>query len=68
MGYALLVKYTCDMLRLIKAVCKKIVKGKDIAAIADDLEEDESIIRKIVTAAAKYAPEYDAAQIYQAMH
>lgn len=55
------------MLRLIKSVCKKIVKGKDIAVIADELEEDEFTIRKIVSAAAEYAPEYGASKIYQAM-
>ncbi len=56
-----------SMLRLIKTVCKKIVKGKDVAAIANDLEEDEAVIQKIASIAAEYAPEYDAAKIYQAM-
>ncbi len=55
------------MLGLIEMVCKKTIKGQDVAAIADALEEDEPVIQKIVSAAAAYAPEYDAVKIYQAI-
>ncbi len=53
-----------SIIRLIKMVCKKLRKGQDAAAIADALEEDISVIRKIVTEAEKYAPDYDIGKIY----
>lgn len=57
-----------SMLKLIKQVCKKLAKGQDAAAIADALEEDESEIQRIILVAEPFAPAYDAAKIYLAIH
>lgn len=53
---------------LISMVCKKLAKGKNAEQIADELEEEFSVIRQICNAAVPYAPEYDAVQIYKSMH
>ena len=50
--------------KLIELVCRKITKGKEVAQIADELEEDESIIQKIYDVAITFAPDFDAAKIY----
>ena len=52
-------------LLVITNVCKKLVKGKSIPQIADELEEDEEHIKTICDIAAKYAPEYDAEKILE---
>ena len=45
--------------KTISLVIKKILKGKDIPTIADELEDEESHIAKICSVAEKYAPDYD---------
>ena len=50
---------------LIELVCKKIIKGKTIPVIADELEQEESVIEPIYHAALQCAPEYDYEKIYQ---
>ena len=55
-------KYT-----LISLVCKKIIKGKKVSEIADDLEESIANIQEIYDAALPFAPEYDRKKIYQKM-
>ena len=45
--------------KLVMLVCKKLDKGYDVPAIADMLEEEESVIQKICDVASKYAPDYD---------
>ena len=50
--------------RLIQMVCKKIRRGKTIAEIADDLEEDLEQIEKIYNVAQEFAPTYDLNKIY----
>ena len=45
--------------KLIQQVCKKLKKGKFISVIADELEETEENISRIVSVAQKYEPEYD---------
>ncbi len=55
------------ILKLIESVCKKIIKGKSTALIADELEE-ESTIQGIMSVAAAYAPDYDVEKIYKAMN
>lgn len=57
-----------SMLKLIQQVCKKLAKGQGAAAIADALEEEESEIQRIILVAESFAPAYDAAKIYQAIH
>lgn len=56
------------MLKLIQQICKKLAKGQDAAAIADALEEDESEVQRIASVAETFAPDYDAEEIYLAIH
>lgn len=49
---------------LISQVCRKIAKGKNPEAIAEDLEENLEDIRFIYDAAVKHAPDYDMGEIY----
>ena len=44
---------------LVNLVIRKLVKGKNTAEIADDLEENEETIELICLCAAAYAPDYD---------
>ena len=53
--------------KLISQVCRKLKKGKILDQIADDLEEEISLIQKICESAASFAPEYDVEKIYDAM-
>ena len=50
---------------LIEQVCKKLQKGKSVDVIADEVEEDESLIQSIVAQAEKYAPHYDIERIWE---
>ena len=51
---------------LIEQICKKILKGKDSATIASEIEEDnEDFVREICAIAEKYMPDYDVDQIYE---
>ena len=54
--------------KLISQVCRKLKKGKTPAQIADDLEEEISLIQKIRESAESFAPEYDVEKIYDAMN
>ncbi len=47
----------------IEQVCKKLRKGRSIAQIADELEEDEIRIKTICDAAEEFAPDYDEAKV-----
>lgn len=51
---------------LIECICKKLRKGKDIAIIAEELEEEVSTIEKIYEVAREFAPEYDVEAILKA--
>jgi predicted transposase/invertase (TIGR01784 family) len=51
--------------KLISLVCRKLSKGKSVSEIAEDLEEDEAIIRDICLSAEEFAPDYDADQIME---
>ena len=51
---------------LISLICKKIVKGKIPEIIADELEEEEAVIREIYDIALAFAPDYDCNAIYEA--
>ncbi|WP_022760882.1 hypothetical protein [Butyrivibrio sp. AD3002] len=52
---------------LIDQICKKLSKGKDTAIIADEVEEDISVVEKICDVAKEYAPDYDVDSIYNAL-
>lgn len=57
-----------EELKLIELVCRKIAKGKEISLIAEELEEDESTIKKIYDAAMECTPDFDVAKIYDLLH
>ena len=49
--------------KLINLVCRKIIKGKNVNVIADELEEEAATIEPIYHAALQCAPEYDCDEI-----
>ena len=53
--------------KLISQVCKKLSKNKGACIIADELEEDFSLIDSICQIAKAFAPEYDIDQIYDSL-
>ena len=52
---------------LISKVVKKIKRGKNIAEIADELEETVEAVTPVYEAAIKAAPDYDEAAIYETL-
>lgn len=52
--------------KLVVLVCRQLRAGKTAAEIAELFGEDEDVIAAICTAAAPFAPEYDAKQVYDA--
>ena len=54
-----------EELKLIKQICKKLLKGKTPEEIADDLEEEMGIILSICELAKEFAPEFDSEKIYE---
>ena len=52
---------------LIAKVVKKIKRGKNIAEIADELEETVEAVTPVYEAAIKAAPDYDEAAIYETL-
>ncbi|MBP3603864.1 MAG: hypothetical protein J6J79_06935 [Lachnospiraceae bacterium] len=55
-------------LKLIEQVCRKIAKGKEMPLIAEELEEDESTIKKIYDAAVNLAPDFNVEKVYNILH
>ena len=53
------------LVKLVKLVCKKLIKGY---SVSDILEEEEDVIKNIVDIAMKYAPEYDIDKICKEMY
>lgn len=49
-----------------ECICKKLRKGKDIKTIAEELEEEISIIEKIYETAKNFAPDYNVDEILKA--
>ena len=56
-----------EQTKLIKQITKKILKGKSVEIIAEELEEEIEIVEKICSVAKQYAPEYDMEKIYEAL-
>ena len=54
--------------KLIEQICRKIRKGKEISVIAEELEEEESVVRRIYEAALHVAPDYDKEQVYEILY
>lgn len=52
-------------IKLITQICIKLQKGKTLEQIADDLEEELSIVESIYEIAKKSAPSYDIEEIYR---
>ncbi len=57
-----------DLQRLISMVCKKMKKEKSLEEIAEDLEEEVSVIEPIYNAAKDFAPEYDPKAIFERLN
>lgn len=57
-----------DLQRLIFQVCKKMKKKKPLEEIAEDLEEEVSVIEPIYNAAKDFAPEYDPKAIFERLN
>lgn len=55
-------------LALISMVCRKLEKGKSVERIAEELEEETAVIRRICDAAEDCAPAYDEAAVYARLH
>lgn len=53
---------------LVTQVCKKVKKNKTVEEIAEDLEEEETVIRPIYDIAVQYAPECDPELVLQEMN
>ena len=56
-----------EYMKLIQMVCKKIKKDKSPETIAEELEEPVCQIQCICMAAKEFAPDYDAAAIYESI-
>ena len=52
-------------IKLITQICLKLQKGKTPEQIADDLEEELSVVESIYEIAKKFAPSYDYDEIYR---
>lgn len=52
---------------LIKMVCKKLEKGKDMGNILAEIEEEKTLLREICDVAQSFAPEYDVEKIYRSL-
>ena len=54
--------------KLILQTVKKLKRGKSTKLIAQELEEEETVINRICKAARETAPEYDVNKIYEIMN
>ncbi len=50
---------------LVQLVCKKMRKGRALEVIAEELEEDISVIAPIYETAGRFSPEYDSDLVYE---
>ena len=50
---------------IISQICKKLLKGKDVTTIADEIEEPVERVTRICTIASKYLPNYDVRKIME---
>lgn len=55
-----------EIFKLIQLICKKLRKGKTAAFIADELEEDISVILPLCEIAQNYGPDYDENSVFEA--
>lgn len=52
---------------MIEQICKKLRKGKDVATIADEVEEDVARVQAICNIASAYGPEYNVHDVMAAV-
>ena len=50
----------------IEQICKKLLRGKPLKVIAEELEEDINVIRPIYELALKFAPNFDSNAVIEA--
>ena len=55
-----------DIKRILTLICKKLIKGKSLEDIADDLEENIDDIRPMYEAALAFSPDYNAEKVFEA--
>lgn len=53
--------------KLVQQICKKLRKGKTAALIAEELEEDLSVILSLCEIALNYGPDYDEKSVFEAV-
>lgn len=51
--------------KLVELICKKMRKNKTVTEIAEELEEEASVIEPIYNAAKEFAPKYDARSVFE---
>ena len=54
-----------DMFRLVRQICRKLERGKDLATICDVVEEQETIVKPIYDIAIGYAPDYSPGKVME---
>ena len=54
-----------QVMTLVDLICRKLRKGKDVAHIAEDLEEEVSVVEAICNAASEFAPDYDEKKVFE---
>ena len=52
--------------KIIGLVCKKLRKNKSLEVIADEIEEELSLVEKICEVAEAFAPEYECEKVCEA--
>ena len=53
--------------QIIRQICRKLRKEKTVSQIAEDLEEDETKVKTIYDAAAKFAPDFDEEKVIRSV-
>ena len=54
-----------DISRLVRQICRKLERGKDLATICDEVEEQETIVKPIYDIAIGYAPDYSPEKVME---
>ena len=61
------VKEEVELYNRISLVCKKLRKGRTLEEIAEDLEEELSVIEPLYNKAKEFAPDYDPNLVFEMM-
>lgn len=56
-----------EILKLVSLVCRKLQKGKNASVIAEELEEEQTLVDQICEVAKSFAPNYDEQAICKAL-